>query len=201
MRCMYCGDDAGNAIDHYWPKARYPLLAYTWDNYLWACSTCNSNLKRDHFELDAQDKPLLLDPTVDEPSEFMRYIHTTGQFEPLYDDADQPNARAEYTIRLLDLNETQRKRPRPAALCQGRKDVWDNIVNSIVSYGIYRRADQAIEMDDVKRSITERSPFPMLLGWLLRQTRSANASLIFMRGQGPQLLATLREFPDIYDWV
>src|SRR5436853_78831 len=52
-RCMYCEDSHGTAIEHFWPKARYPDRAFDWLNYLIACSECNSNCKRDQFPLDA----------------------------------------------------------------------------------------------------------------------------------------------------
>ncbi len=47
-RCMYCEDSAGTDIEHFQPKALFPALAFTWSNYLLACSYCNSNLTMRH---------------------------------------------------------------------------------------------------------------------------------------------------------
>ncbi len=48
-RCMYCEDSLGTDIEHFYPRARYPGRAFSWSNYLLACSHCNSNLKRSQF--------------------------------------------------------------------------------------------------------------------------------------------------------
>src|SRR5689334_14410663 len=45
-RCCYCEDSAGTDIEHFYPKVAYPDRAFSWPNYLLACSTCNSNFKR-----------------------------------------------------------------------------------------------------------------------------------------------------------
>jgi uncharacterized protein (TIGR02646 family) len=53
-RCCYCEDARGEDIEHYRPKNLYPEAAFVWENYLYACSACNSNAKRDQFAvLDA----------------------------------------------------------------------------------------------------------------------------------------------------
>ncbi len=95
-KCCYCEClvDRGT-IDHYRPKGSvaqssgtrvstrgYYWLAYTWENLLLACEACNMRFKRDFFPLEvperrvlhhkdaarlAQEAPLLLDPTLDEP--------------------------------------------------------------------------------------------------------------------------------------
>jgi hypothetical protein len=71
-RCMYCEDDRGTDIEHFYPKATYPLRAFSWRNYLLACGHCNSNLKREQFPLDAAGQPALVDPTVDDPADSPR---------------------------------------------------------------------------------------------------------------------------------
>jgi uncharacterized protein (TIGR02646 family) len=45
-KCVYCegkinGPAAGN-VDHFKPKALFPLLAYEWTNYFLACESCNT---------------------------------------------------------------------------------------------------------------------------------------------------------------
>ena len=46
-RCMYCGDSRGTDIDHFEPIRSAPLRTFEWCNHLLACSSCNSNAKRD----------------------------------------------------------------------------------------------------------------------------------------------------------
>lgn len=80
-RCMYCEDNEGTDIDHFHPKATYPALAFTWTNYLLACSHCNSNEKRDQFPVDASGAPLLLDPTAEDPFTHLDFVPDTGMFD------------------------------------------------------------------------------------------------------------------------
>jgi len=68
-RCMYCEDSAATDIEHFWPKSKYPERAFSWSNYLLACSCCNSNHKREQFPLDEAGAPLLIDPTTEDPRE------------------------------------------------------------------------------------------------------------------------------------
>jgi hypothetical protein len=49
QRCMYCGDSLGTDIDHFEPIVLRPSRAFDWLNHLLACSSCNSNYKRDKF--------------------------------------------------------------------------------------------------------------------------------------------------------
>lgn len=91
-KCCYCElklPVAYNDVEHYRPKARadrvpgssethgYWWLAHSWENLLFACSTCNRSQKNDRFPLKngsvvlqplqtppGQELPLLLDPAA-----------------------------------------------------------------------------------------------------------------------------------------
>ena len=60
---MYCEGSQGTDIDHFEPRSRNPEQAFVWDNYLLACSHCNSTEKREQFPVDEEGQPLLIDPT------------------------------------------------------------------------------------------------------------------------------------------
>jgi uncharacterized protein (TIGR02646 family) len=86
-KCWYCESRqsrADNAVDHFRPKSDYPWYAFSYENYRFACSFCNSphvhpgtgktQGKHNHFplfenshqatdetEID-QEQPILLDP-------------------------------------------------------------------------------------------------------------------------------------------
>ena len=79
-RCMYCGDSRGTDIDHFEPVTFAPLRTFEWPNHLLACSSCNSNAKRDSFPCNVNGSPLLIDPTRDEPSEHLALAFSEGEY-------------------------------------------------------------------------------------------------------------------------
>lgn len=115
-RCMYCEDSFGTAIEHFRPKATYPGLSFNWFNYLWACSHCNSNLKRDKFPLNGTGMPLLIDPTAADPSSHLALSVTTGEYISL----DELGAAS---IKVFGLN-------REVCL-RGRRAAWTSL-NALV---------------------------------------------------------------------
>lgn len=64
-KCAYCEANtdvvAHGDVEHYRPKSIYWWLAYTYDNYLYACQICNQIYKNDHFPVGATIFP---GPTV-----------------------------------------------------------------------------------------------------------------------------------------
>ncbi len=88
-RCSVCerrishSDSNADVIEHYRPKAHYWWLAYDYENYLFACSTCNL-AKSDVFPLYANkekvnylnkneiinEKPLLINPFFENPYKY-----------------------------------------------------------------------------------------------------------------------------------
>ncbi|WP_327259265.1 HNH endonuclease [Streptomyces sp. NBC_01240] len=82
-RCMYCGDNQGTDIDHFEPLTLAPLRTFAWPNHLLACSLCNSHYKRHIFPRDEGGRPLLLDPTIEDPLERLHLILGVGRYEAL----------------------------------------------------------------------------------------------------------------------
>lgn len=94
-RCMYCADSLATDLEHFWPKTPYPARAFDWPNLLSGCSACN-RLKGTRFPLDAHGQPLLIDPTSEDPWDFLFLDTSTGElaarFDPslgAYDDKGQ----------------------------------------------------------------------------------------------------------------
>ncbi len=128
-RCMYCGDNRGTDIDHFEPIREFPTGTFEWLNHLLACSTCNSNQKRDLFPRDSSGTVLLIDPTRDDPMRHLRLILRTGDYRPL-----TPQGEASVTVFGLNRRDLTRGRAGAfemarAALCrahhllgQGRDD-------------------------------------------------------------------------------
>jgi hypothetical protein len=60
-KCAYCEANtavvAHGDVEHYRPKSKYWWLAYTYDNYLYACQICNQTYKGDHFTIGGIEMP------------------------------------------------------------------------------------------------------------------------------------------------
>jgi uncharacterized protein (TIGR02646 family) len=95
-KCCYCEQilvPDHNSVEHYRPYARYWWLAWTWENLLFACRACNgAGGKADKFPLAAgcaplafpdqppgAERPVLIDPTVDDPRQHIRFVPTTRE--------------------------------------------------------------------------------------------------------------------------
>jgi uncharacterized protein (TIGR02646 family) len=60
-KCAYCEANtevvAHGDVEHYRPKSNYWWLAYTYDNYLYACQICNQSYKSDNFPFNGIQFP------------------------------------------------------------------------------------------------------------------------------------------------
>ncbi len=60
-KCAYCEANtevvAHGDVEHYRPKSIYWWLAYTYDNYLYACQICNQSYKSNNFPIDNNKYP------------------------------------------------------------------------------------------------------------------------------------------------
>lgn len=135
--CHYCEADRVQAIEHIYPKSAFPERAYLWENYIYACWYCNSKLKHDrYFIFDPKQSAIcsnqlkgsddkapnddlaLIDLRVDDPTEMLYLILTTGHFVIALDlekeqasTQDQRKAiKAQNTLDLLKLNDLSSKR-------------------------------------------------------------------------------------------
>jgi uncharacterized protein (TIGR02646 family) len=177
-RCMYCEDSAGTDIEHFYPKSAYPKRAYDWTNYLWACSHCNSNSKRDQFPLDDGEHPLLIDPTSQDPSDYLEFSPTTGKWV-----AKQGCREGHESIRVFGLTRFD----------QGRLVAWEVFQLVICKYGQLRDASKSHEAEVVLTRL-RRLPFSGVLGAMMR-LRNHPAAEDFL---APDVLAVLDRHPDVF---
>jgi uncharacterized protein (TIGR02646 family) len=161
-RCMYCEDSEGTDIDHFWPKAAYPMGAFLWENYLLTCSGCNSIYKKDWFELE-NEVPLLIDPTSDDPIHHIIFLVFNGNFEHI-------DRRGEETIRVLNLNgelsEDESIHPWKRQLPKGRKKVFKDIQRLILEYDKLKIAGLDQEAEEIHKELL-CTPFSSMFVWLL----------------------------------
>lgn len=180
-RCMYCEDSAGTDIEHFWPKSLYPERAFSWENYLLACSGCNSNYKRDQFPLDEAGQPLLIEPTSEEPREHLVLTSKTGKFE-----ARTP--KGQKSIEVFGLFRD--------ALEKGRRSAWRIISLMLLHYG------DACSRSDWRTAISIQQdlcqyPFAGVFVWLIDTAARPDAAMFI----DERCLAVLDKYPDIKDWL
>lgn len=104
-KCAFCerGLDEGIAqFLHYYPKSKYPQLAYEWDNIFISCPEClrNKSDRVPHEEFDLTGwrdiRKGLLNPCIDDPSEHLIFTED-GRVQAL-------TQRGIFTIDILGLN-------------------------------------------------------------------------------------------------
>ncbi|HRI71842.1 MAG TPA: hypothetical protein PK156_46735 [Polyangium sp.] len=120
-RCMFCEDNSGYQVEHFWPKAIFPKLTFEWLNFLYACGQCNGK-KSDRFAVYApngdvieikksDDEPScgfpgLLNPRHENPLDFLKLDLKPDMFEFGYipPKGTQAYDRAYRTVEWLGLN-------------------------------------------------------------------------------------------------
>lgn len=118
-RCMYCLDSVGTDIDHFEPKSRRPLRTFCWHNLLLACSRCNSKYKREQYPCDEFGQCLLIDPTLDDPSDHLLLLPEIGTFKAR-------TRKGRTTEQVLHLNR--------AELVEGRQLAYTSCCDQMVSW-------------------------------------------------------------------
>jgi uncharacterized protein (TIGR02646 family) len=131
-KCCFCERIIANDgdVEHFRPKKAYRQkageklqypgyywLAYEWDNLYLSCAPCNQRHKKnlfplidphsrakDHHHKISQEQPLLIDPGMEDPEDFIEFH---GE---MLSPANN-NARAKATITMLKLNDPARGLP------------------------------------------------------------------------------------------
>jgi uncharacterized protein (TIGR02646 family) len=179
-RCMYCEDSAGTDIEHFWPKDTYPDKAFLWENYLLACSACNSNFKRTQFPLK-DGHPLLINPVEEEPRHHIGFSPSTGRYAELTDKGAE-------SIRIYGLNRN--------ILAEGRRLAWVSIQVHIIYYSQCRDNGDLEASQPIKEVIC-RFPHSSVFIELINLIDNPDAeSWIY-----PDCIQTVRKYPEIRTWL
>lgn len=171
-KCAYCesslaGDFA--CVEHYRPKATvrqcksstrslgYYWLAYDWSNLLGCCDICN-NRKSDLFPLKnpesrniinqdiSEEEPLLINPTVEDPREFIEF-HQHMIVPKIVGDVVCDKGKE--TIEILGLNDR-------ADLVEARKRRWNE----------YRKLCRWIKTEHVQEVFAaNENPYAGMFQW------------------------------------
>lgn len=168
-RCMYCEENEGTDIEHFWPKSKHPEKAFSWLNYLLACSHCNSNHKRARFPMTGGE-PDLLDPSADEPREHLRLLPVNGKYAAI-------GHKGGPSIEVFDLNGEQRGRKLP----QGRRDTLVKLQVLLLAYDVFVDRGDHGDAHQTKRCIMNE-PFPAVLRFLVDLAQQPGATQVLRPG-------------------
>ncbi len=172
-RCHYCEDSAADEVEHIWPKKFYPEKTFVWQNYLFACGPCNGSSKRDQFAIfDANGTqvdivrrkndpvtqppigtPLFIDPSAEDPTEYLSLDLNTGLFVPLHPDGSQEFKRAEYTIKVLGLNTRD-------YLSRARRNAYASYKDALNAYARLKEEGSSIAVLNNKRMEINKKHHP-----------------------------------------
>nr|WP_321182294.1 hypothetical protein [Methylobacterium sp. Leaf122] len=176
--CYYCERDRYRDIEHIWPKRHYPNKCFEWENYVYACTICNQDAKRDKFAVfDVNDNviefdrslpidqpvptgdPVQINIRVEDPLEYLQMDLQTGRFVTVGQDK-RANARGIYTRDLFDLDND--------VLTRIRRQAVYHFTDYITRYCAAKNEGRA---DDAARLLSEilELPFPTVLVELRRQ--------------------------------
>ncbi|MDR2011966.1 MAG: hypothetical protein LBQ20_02725 [Rhodanobacter sp.] len=123
-RCMYCVDSHGSDIDHFWPKATYPNRAFLWPNMLLCCTECG-RFKGIRFPLSGAGDPMLVDPSAENPWEYLDFDPDTGNLTARYDvKSGAPSPKGESTVQVLQLD-------RREGMAEGYRQTYRRIVSRV----------------------------------------------------------------------
>ncbi len=149
-RCVYCEDSKADEVEHICPKALYPEKCFEWENYVYACGTCNGP-KNNQFAVFRDDngalellnvkvgeeliepingKPVLINPRFEDPMDYcILDISSTFKFVIIAQKGTDEYLKADYTFnKILRLNE-QREYLRIA-----RKTAFENYKSRLYVY-------------------------------------------------------------------
>lgn len=178
-RCMYCEDSRGTDIDHFWPLARFKERTFLWENLLWSCADCNRH-KLVRFLLDAQGAPLLIDPTADDPWDFLFYDTATGNITARYDlRVDGVDPRGKETMDAIPALGNE-------AVVDGRLRTVRNLKKAVRAFLRHGEEDVARARLDLLESIQDNDAYG-LVGWYFRRDGQDESPFTELRSLHPEV--------------
>lgn len=161
-RCMYCEDSVGDEVEHIKPKTLYPEKCFDWNNYLYACGTCNGPKNNNYAIFDTNGgfvnispakgqtptqppagTDVLINPRIDNPLDYcILDLKNTFKFVVVATDFKEKK-RAEYTFNeVLRLNEREYLR-------KARQNAYENFKSRLHRY-CDRKAKTAAQDELIK---------------------------------------------------
>jgi len=189
QRCNYCEDSVADEIEHFRPKDLYPELAFSWENYLYACGPCNGpkNAKFGVFAGPADvvteqvrgrnapvtppvvGTPALIDPRNEDPLDLLAIdlglTASTFHFIARPGLSQRDVERVDYTVKTLGLNIR-------SYLLTARKTTYDNLIAALIRPAAQRRGfsiETEAEALRGAREATRNTPHRFVWEFMVRE--------------------------------
>lgn len=229
LYCNYCEHGETYDIEHIFPKSLFPERAFQWENYLYACKACNMGEKVDKFEvfppvngtttIDIRPKrkpriytqppsaaSVLINPRIEDPMDFLVLDLAAGTF------ISQPNInakdtiRANYTIKLIQLNERE-------GLVQARQNICKLLWQQLQKYAQIKQTSTLKELQTIVPEYSFGETFQNLeqdqqnlltniQNTILRSThQTVWAEMKRQRQTIPQLNDIFTQVPEALEWA
>lgn len=157
QRCMYCGDSHGTDMEHFWPKKWHPERMFRWPNLLLCCTECG-RFKGEQFPMD-HALPLLVDPTADDPWQYLDFDPATGNIVARFDVASNDwTSKGTKTVEVLHLD-------RREALAESYQKTYRRL-KSLVDAALQQTSLAAAALANALCEADDHG----LLGWCFRGT-------------------------------
>ena len=181
-RCMYCEDSVADEVEHIRPQDLYPEVVFVWDNYLYACGSCNGR-KNNQFivttaigqlinvtrQRNAEVKPPLdgqaafINPRFENPLDYFQLdLIDTFYFQPLAPVGTVEHARAHWTIEILKLNERDQ-------LIAARREAFDSYFARVIAYDDARKKGASEDDLQLKTDSLRQMGHPTVWAEMKRQ--------------------------------
>lgn len=201
-RCCYCEDSRADEVEHIQPKDLYPEAVFVWDNYVYACGPCNGP-KNNQFAVFSATTGEMVEVTRRtgqsvEPPEGGEHAFINPRQENALDLLDldlvdtfrflpivlakstRENAKADYTIRVLRLNDRD-------DLVRARKEAYGDYRARLKEYITERNGGaSSTALERLKRAL-QRKGHPTVWAEMKRQ-RTFLPELDTLFTQAPEAL-------------
>lgn len=161
--CAYCqiriDSSIGSHIEHIWPKSNHPEKTFQWDNLVLSC-THSEEIRATRLaggvscgHSNGKCKWPAYDPRFISPSEadcerYFEYRVSDGKVQPAHVLSQPEFERAEFTIKLLNLN--------CGRLCRMRKDILEegySIIQELKNDSVALAHFIDLELDEINKKL------------------------------------------------
>ncbi len=184
-RCMYCLDSHATDIEHHHPKSLAPYSKmFEWANFLLCCTDCG-RIKSNQFPLDENALPLLINPSEENPWQYLDFDPLTGNITATYQVLQKGfSKKGQVTVEVLALDAREQ-------LAKGYFKTWNRLVKAVekflkTPYLASEFIDKLLEKDDHH-----------LLGWCFHGTGENEYPFNELKQRHPQLWQSFVNHPEL----